>query len=107
MQIKRAMAEFDAQMKMQQQAEKPAGPVATVNIDGKEQIGALTESLGTMAQDQAQRMEEAQMMIAQAAQVMAQAAATVQQAMQSMSAPKRVVRDEMGRVSGVEAVLNG
>ena len=107
MQIKRAMAEFDAQIKMQQQAEKPAGPVATVNIDGKEQIGALTESLGTMAQDQAQRMEEAQMMIAQAAQVMAQAAATVQQAMQSMSAPKRVVRDEMGRVSGVEAVLNG
>ena len=107
MQIKRAMAEFDAQMKMQQQADKPAGPVATVNIDGKEQIGALTESLGTMAQDQAMRMEEAQMMIAQAAQVMAQAAATVQQAMQSMSAPKRVVRDEMGRVSGVEAVLNG
>ena len=92
---------------LQLKAQQGAVSAATVNIDGKEQIGALTESLGSMAQDQAARLEQAQMMIADAAQVMAQAAATVQQAMQSMSAPKRVVRDEMGRVSGVEAVLNG
>jgi hypothetical protein len=101
MQIKVQQAQLDAQLKQGQAAQ---GPVATVNIDGKEQIGALTESLGSMAQDQAARLEQAQMMIANAAEVMASAAATVQQAMASMSAPKRVIRDEMGRVAGVEAV---
>jgi hypothetical protein len=89
---------------LQLKAQQGVASAATVNIDGKEQIGALTESLGSMAQDQAARLEQAQMMIANAAQVMASAAATVQQAMASMSAPKRVIRDEMGRVAGVEAV---
>jgi len=116
MQSEERIAQMKAEMQMQiealkMQAEQTAKPSATVNIDGKEQIGEVAQALQALGADQATRMEvvgtqmgESVAVLSQASDTIAQAASAIAQAAQTLSAPRRVVRGLDGRVAGMEVV---
>lgn len=83
---------------------KATGPVATVQIDGKEELEGMAQlvgqGVGIIAQA-AQTMAESQQASAGAAGMMAEAA---QMLAQAATAPKRIIRDAEGRPVGVETM---